>query len=116
MRNEDFSKEDGLCVYSLGCKNGICKIIDSGGISKIQRSKIRAFFPYGGYCDYIVIPGKKVKKYKNLKFLVLDVDKWVSSGYVDKMKQRIHPKKGILITYYTTFARKNKHFSVILAA
>jgi len=111
MRNEDLSREDGLCIYSLGCKNGICKIIDSGGVSKIKRSKISAFFPYGGYCDYIVIPGEKVQKYKNLKFLVLDVDKWVSSGYVDKMKQRIHPKKGVLITYYTTFARKNKHFS-----
>jgi len=107
VEEDDPNAEGVSCVYVLNCKNKICNILNE---VSIKRSKLKAFDPYGGYCDYIALPWK-FQKYKDLRFLVLDIQKWTNLGYVDKMKQRIHPKNGILITYYTTFARFNKHFS-----
>ena len=108
---DDPQAEGVGCLYALDCKDGMCDVVDTDGVSQIERSEIEAFFPYGGYCDHIVIPGEKLQKYKDLRFLVLDIQKWLSLGYIAKIKQRIHPKNGLLMSYYTTFARKNQHFT-----
>jgi len=108
---DDPQAEGVACLYALDCQNGMCDVVTVDGVSKVKRNKIEAFSPYGGYCDHIVIPGQELQKYKDLRFLVLDIQKWLSLGYIAKIKQRIHPKNGILMSYYTTFARKNQHFT-----
>jgi hypothetical protein len=109
MKEEDLEEEGGACLYSLGCKNNYCKVYDGTKIHKVKRSKLRAFFPFGGHCRHINLD--KLDKLQSSKKAARRVYKALKNCNVSKFKRYIHPKKGILITYNTNFYRTTKHLS-----
>lgn len=105
----DPDAQGGNCEYSLSCRNGVCKVYNGTKIHKVKRSKLRAFFPFGGHCRHINLD--KLDKLQSSKKAARRVYKALKNCNVSKFKRYIHPKKGILITYNTNFYRTTKHLS-----
>jgi len=114
----------GNCYYSFGCKEGICDVLLEEEIKKIKRkyllgvSRFEAFTledeeeggedPCNPNTFYIRIP-KNVNT--NLEIFIEYIQGWIIYNSLSYITNYIHPKKGLYLTYYTTFARKNNHFT-----
>jgi hypothetical protein len=115
---------EGNCYYSLGCKDGICDVLIDIDIKKIKRDKLLGVSRFEAFtsdsedeggedpCNPNMLHLRMPKEYKNTpKLLVKDTLEWINFSFYKQIKRHIHPKKGVLISYYTTFNRLNNHFT-----
>jgi len=97
------NEEDYGCFYSMGCKNGFCDVFRGDKTYKIKRSHLRAFFPYGGHCDYInKALSKKTSSSKNAAKEIISA---LKNCNVRQFKRYIHPKRGVMLSYFPDFYR-----------
>ena len=107
----------GGCDYAFGCKNGLCDVLTDINIETIKRSKLFAATRFSAGGGELCNPNTMFYDFKELhlsikpKMLAAYINGWIEKKDFKNIAKYIHPTKGLLISYYTTFARENKHFS-----
>ena len=110
----------GSCDYSFGCKNGLCNILTDSNLKSIKRSQLFGATRFSAGGGELCNPNSMFYDYKELnlakkpKMFAVYINGWIENIEYKGGKniaKYIHPTKGVLISYYPTFAKYNKHFS-----